>query len=156
MPLSILGKGRMGLAEKTQAHVHQTWLEYGPAIESARSASQDVRVCLSDMGTELGVGDTLDVASQCLRNLCKEDQRGQPGQQRGASPDDAAPHDQPSMLYPNAMVVPGPQHMIDGVVSQGAMSLPWWEEWKDVAKVTSQWLTQVGNRRWLKTLVEKR
>ena len=26
LPISMLGTGRMGLAEKAQAHVHQTWL----------------------------------------------------------------------------------------------------------------------------------
>ena len=59
LPLATLGKCRMGLAEKAQAYIHQTWLEYGPRIEDVRSANADVRVCLADMDTELAIGDVL-------------------------------------------------------------------------------------------------
>ena len=52
LPLSMLGHTHAGLADKVQAHVHQTWLEYGPSVEQVRRANLDVRQCLSDMGTE--------------------------------------------------------------------------------------------------------
>ena len=77
MPLATLGKNRMGLAEKLQAHIHQTWLEYGPAVSDVRAANSDVRVCLSDMGTEFGIGDAKDVVATCLTDVCDQSQQGQ-------------------------------------------------------------------------------
>ena len=55
LPMVTLGACRMGLAEKTQALVHQTWLDYGPRLEDVRVANLEVRQCFSDMGTELGL-----------------------------------------------------------------------------------------------------
>ena len=49
--LCILGTGRLGLAEKTQAHLHQTWLEYGPEPAAAREACRSVLTILTDLGT---------------------------------------------------------------------------------------------------------
>ena len=66
MPVSILGHGRCGLAEKVQAHIHQTWLEYGPSLEQVRAANADVRQVISDMGTELAIADTADVLQACI------------------------------------------------------------------------------------------
>ena len=34
MPVSVLGHGRCGLADKVQTTVHQTWLDYGPFPQS--------------------------------------------------------------------------------------------------------------------------
>lgn len=144
LPLVTLGKGRMGLAEKTQAYVHQTWLEYGPSAESVQSANDDVRVVLSDMGVELGIGEVRDVVRQCLP-IEDSDQCGQSGQ----STFEEATRE----LFPKAMVVPGPQHIIDGVLSAGVETLSWWAEWQASAKVLCQWLNPVTNRRWLKSKV---
>ena len=141
LPLVILGKGRMGLAEKTQAYVHQTWLEYGPSAASVRSANDDVRVVLSDMSTELGIGEVRDVVLQCL----PIEDNGACGQSGHAAFEEATRE-----LFPKAMVVPGPQHIIDGVLSTGVETLPWWQDWEASAKVLCQWLNPLGNRRWLK------
>ena len=70
LPISVLGTGRMGLAEKTQAYIHQVWLEYGPAVDDVRQANRNVRTILSDMGVEFSIGDVKDVVRGCL---------GQPG-----------------------------------------------------------------------------
>ncbi len=61
LPLAVLGCGRMRLSEKLNAHCHQVWLEYGPSIRDCRRANLDVRQCLSDMGTEIGIADARDV-----------------------------------------------------------------------------------------------
>ena len=54
MPLCVLGTGRQGLAEKTQAHLHQTWLEYGPKMADVRRACAAVVTVLTDLGVEAG------------------------------------------------------------------------------------------------------
>ena len=57
------------------------------------------------------------------------------------------------MLFPNALVVPGPQHIVDSVASQGIERLPHWRRWESSAKTLSQWLSPVNHRRWLKQKV---
>ena len=42
LPLAMLGSARMGVADKTHAHVHQVWLEYGPSVSGVRAANMDV------------------------------------------------------------------------------------------------------------------
>ena len=130
MPLVTLGKGRMGLAEKTQAYVHQTWLEYGPTAASVRSANEDVRVVLADMGTELGIADVRDVVEHCVPAMDEPQRHGPPG-----PPGQPAFEGATRQLFPRAMVVPGPQHIIDGVVSSGVGTLPYWADWQTAAKV---------------------
>ena len=159
LPVATLGHLRMGLAEKAQCYVHQTWLEYGPEVEQVRAANADVRVVLSDMGTELGIGDALDMVEECLRGKWsgpkrrRVHQQGQDvivGQAGGGSEEAAGP----VMLFPHAIVVPGPQHIIDGVAKDGVGQLAYWEEWLPAAKLVSQWLKEVNHRRWLKVKVE--
>ena len=159
LPVATLGHLRMGLAEKAQSYVHQTWLEYGPEVEQVRAANADVRVVLSDMGTELGIGDALDIVGECLRGKwCgpkrrRVHQQGQDaivGQSGGGSEEAAGP----GMLFPNAIVVPGPQHILDGVAKDGVGQMAYWEEWCSAAKLVSQWLKEVNHRRWLKVKVK--
>ena len=57
------------------------------------------------------------------------------------------------MLFPNAMAVPGPQHIIDNVAELGVAKLSYWDSWEPSAKVLCQWLNPVNNRRWLKKQV---
>ena len=146
LPLAILGSARMGLAEKTQAHIHQTWLEYGPSVADVRLANMDVRQCLSDMGAEMGICDAADVLPQCL---------GQPEPSSSPSPDDAraivcaSPDDGVAHLFPLALAVPGPQHIIDTATQRGLETLPWWPDWQRSAKVVCQWLRSPGRRRQL-------
>ena len=133
LPLAMLGSGRMGLAEKLQAHIHQVWLEYGPAAADVRKANCDVRQCLSDMGTELGIADARDVVAECI------------GQQDEGGASDA----DVGYLYPLAMVVPGPQHIIDTATQRSLEALPWWPDWQRSAKAMCQWLRGAGHRQLL-------
>ena len=130
LPLGTLGCGRMGLAEKIQAHTHQIWLDYGPSVDDVRAANRDVRQCLSDMGTELAIGDAPDCVASSLE------------QPAASSSSDA------SWLYPLALTVPGPQHILDTCLTKGLESLEWWPEWQGSAKNVCQWV-RPGSRRAL-------
>ena len=127
LPLCVLGHGRMGSAEKVQTHIHQVWLDYGPAASDVRTANLDVRQCLSDMGTEFAICDAADVVAQCI---------GQPGAEAPAG----------AHLYPFALAVPGPQHIIDLSLRYGLHSLSWWPAWQRSAKVVCQWLRSASHR----------
>ena len=133
LPLSTLGCGRMGLADKVQTHVHQVWLEYGPSLRSVRAANLDVRQCLSDMGTELAIGDASDCVASCI---------GQKDSSGGVK-----------HLYPLALVVPGPQHILDTSLTRGLEALHWWPEWQRSAKVMCQWLRPANRRASLGNLL---
>ena len=91
----------------------------------------DVRQCLSDMGAELGIGDAADVVPHCL---------GQP------EPAPSAEADEVAYLFPLALVVPGPQHIIDTATQRGLETLAWWPEWQRSAKIVCQWLRSAGHR----------
>ena len=158
LPPSTLGHGRCGLAEKVQATVHQTWLDYGPSLPQTRAACHDVRQILSDMGTEAGIADYGDVLSACIsrglqhplrtprtyRLLRKEDQAqhllGATGQPEGG---------QVSFMFPLALYVPGPQHILDNLLRDSLRTLVWWPEWQAQAKVVCQWLSGQGHREFL-------
>jgi len=137
LPLSMLGHSRASLADKVQSHVHQIWLDYGPSVQQVRQANLDVRQCLSDMGTEWGISEFADVVPQCTK---QEDPT--PGQ--------------PLFLYPMALRVPGPQHMIDNVLKDTLQSLAWWPAWQQQAKVVCQWLHNQGHRDFLQMHLVKR
>ena len=68
LPLVTLGHGRLSLADKVQAHVRQTWLEYGPSLKSLARANAAVRQCLTGMGTEYGVAGAPDVTPACAHS----------------------------------------------------------------------------------------
>ena len=95
----ILGQGRTGVAEKGQALMHQTMLDYGPTADRVRKANHCVRQCLTDMGTEIGVCDTRDFVSEVLD-----------GQAADVLGQDT------NMMYPFALKTPGTQHIIDGTL----------------------------------------
>ena len=150
LPLATLGKNRQGLAEKAQAHIHQTWLDYGPSVAAVRAANMNVRVCLSDMGTELGIADIQDVVSECVGKFdCSS------ASATGTSLV-SADSEIVRALFPLALVVAGPQHIIDSALSASLEPLPWWDEWQTTAKVVSQFLgghSGTNNRRWLVKLL---
>ena len=97
------------MAEKVQCHINQTWLEYGPSLESVRMANRDVRQVLTDMGTELGMADYADVAAQCI----------------GIQPESSVAIGQ-SWLFPNAFAALGLQRILDGVIRSGLTIVPFW------------------------------
>ena len=50
-------------------------------------------------------------------------------------------------LFPLALSVPGPQHLIDNVLQCGMGQLSWWASWEPELKSVTQWINPVGNRR---------
>jgi len=57
LPLVQLGHGRLGVADKAQALMHQCWLDYGPAPSDVQKANDVCRQNLSDMGHEFDIAD---------------------------------------------------------------------------------------------------
>ena len=130
LPLTVLGQGKAGLADKVAAHVHQSWLEYGPGRAQLRAANLDVRQCMSDMGTEFAIADCGDVVDGYLDGQCN------PAQGTG-------------FLYPLALAVPGPQHILDNALKDCLPKLAWWLQWQAEAKIVCQWVHSRGNRDFL-------
>ena len=131
LPLVTLGRGRTTLRDKLHAHVHQTWLEYGPRGDTVLRANAAVRQCLSDMGTEFGLADARDITHECMRVR------------------DVAPAG--TWLYPAALQVPGTQHILDTILKDGLDSVTWWHAWEQAAKVVCQWVHPRPRREWLQS-----
>ena len=129
LPLVTLGHGRVALADKLHAHVHQTWLEYGPEPQTLQRANSVVRQCLSDMGTEFGLADCCDVTHECLRS----------GSLGAAG----------AWLYPLALQVPGTQHILDTIIKDGLDRISWWLAWQVLAKGVCQWVHPRPRREYL-------
>jgi hypothetical protein len=126
LPLTVLGQGRASLADKVSAHCHQVWLEYGGSLRSIREANVQVRGIISDLGTEGGLGDHVDV----LDDIYGHSSIGR-----------VFDH-----LYPFALVVPGCQHIVDNLCQDAISALPWWGEWAADAKIVCQWLNIWSHR----------
>ena len=130
LPLTVLGQGKAGLTDKVTAHVHQCWLEYGPDRRQLRAANLDVRQCMSDMGTEFGIADAGDIVDGYLDGKCTAG--GDVG-----------------FLYPLALAVPGPQHILDNALKAAFPKLPWWTSWQAEAKAVCHWLHSRANREFV-------
>ena len=139
LPLTTLGVGRMGVADKLQALAHQTWLDYGPSVAGVRMANADVRQCLSDMGVEAQLVDCLDVLDSCA------------GPQRPVKRriDETAGH-----MFPLALGVPGSQHLIDSCMRGSLEGMSWWPDWQRRAKIVCQWLQPRTRREFLASCLE--
>ena len=143
MPIVVLGHGRCGLADKVQASQHQTWLEYGPSLERVRQANYDVRQVLTDMGVEVGIADYADASQICCPSV------GQLGEA-------AAVQESPAWLFPLALYIPGPQHIICGVLKDSVESLPWWPAWTSSAKTVCQWVANLSHRESVQLVLKRR
>ena len=146
MPVSCLGHGRAGLADKLQATVHATWLEYGPSLETLSQANLDVRQVLTDMGTELGIADAAAVDSLCVPTKRRPSwpSSSTQGSEHILSPPKHA------FLYPYALGAPGMQHILDSILQDSVRLLTWWPTWQAQAKAVCQWLGYENHRDFLK------
>ncbi len=135
LPLVCLGQGKAALEDKTQAHLHQTTLEYGSSIASLRRALSSVRQCLSDMGTEFGIADAGDILPAVVRQLSStESGLAVPVAACSRLEWQPAP-----FLFPLALQVPGTQHIIDLIV-RDVLAQAWWPQWEAQAKEVCQFL----------------
>ena len=130
MPLSVLGHCRQGLAEKTQALLHQTWLEYGPSLRAVRRANRAVRVVLTDMGVEFGVSEVWDVVPEAVG-------RAGPLAAMGPQENEGAGGAVRQHLFPWAFGIPGTQHIVDAALKGSFDSLGWWDAFVGQMKVVS-------------------
>ena len=78
------------------------------------------------MGTEYGVAGAPDVTPSCAHSQAK----GTRGQ----------------WLYPCALQVPGPQHILDKILQGCLERLALWPDWEAHAKAVSQWLHAKSRR----------
>ena len=137
LPICQLGQCRLGAAEKAQTLIHQTYLEYGPSPAAVVLANSDVRACLTDMGTEMSIVDMADISAACLPSALPL--------LRPSAAGDA------QWLFPNALGIPGLQHVSDLCLRVGVEHLPWWPCWQAEVKAIAQWLKPVGKRLDLQT-----
>ena len=126
LPLTTLGVGRMGQADKAQALIHQTWLEYGPSAAAVRQANVCVRQCLTDMGVEANVVDLPDLVNQAAPSVTV-----------------GAPMAANKYLFPLALSIPGGQRILDNALQTALAAAKWWPEWQRLASSScSGWLRQ--------------
>ncbi|MCP4239835.1 MAG: hypothetical protein GY772_04665 [bacterium] len=137
LPLVSLGQGRASRADKAEAHVHQTFLDYGQCDVMFAAAFRDVRQCLSDMGAEFGIGGFADVRAAYLS-----------GDPVASGAEEARGH-----LFPLALEVPGSQHITDVCLRIGLSALPFWPRWQSQAKVACQFLASANQRDKLRDLL---
>ena len=135
LPLTSLGHKKQGLPDKMQALVHQTWLDYGGSAARVRDANARVRQVLTDMGTEIAIADSKDVVAECLQQ------------------DDVSKSS--GWLYPYALQVPGPQHILDGVLKDCIGDVSWWKSWEASATFVCQWLHLQPRRQALQDMLRK-
>ena len=129
LPLTVLGQGRASLSDKVAAHCHQCWLEYGGSLRSLREANVQVRGIISDCGTEIALGDHVDVLDDMYGHSSIGRLHGH--------------------LYPFALMVPGCQHLVDNLCHDSINSLPWWSEWSAESNIACQWLNDSSHRELL-------
>ncbi|MCP4244934.1 MAG: hypothetical protein GY772_30700 [bacterium] len=137
LPIVSLGQGRASRADKAEAHVHQTFLDYGQCAATFAAAFRDVRQCLSDMGAEFGIGGFADIRAAYLR-----------GELAASAPNDAKGH-----LFPLALEVPGSQHITDVCLRLALSALDFWPQWQAQAKAACQFLASVNHRDKLRELL---
>lgn len=137
LPLTILNASKQKLQDKVMAHIHQVMLTYGTDLDILRKVNRDVRQCITDMGVELGVVDYPDVLQEFFRHPGS----GVSSATRGH-------------LYPLALAVPGPQHILDSILQQSLSAMSWWPEWQTRSKAVCQFVHQVRHRQQLQQQVE--
>lgn len=127
LPLVTLGHGRCALEDKVAAHLHQTFLDYGPSVGHVVAACADVRQVMSDMGTEFGIANFPNVVGHVLGQARRWS--GQAVPWSGIPGSLETPY-----LYPFALQVPGLLHIVDWLIRDTVQQLPWWAEWQSHCK----------------------
>ena len=120
LPCQVLGCGRMSVADKVAALLNQIFLEFGPDAATMRRALLSVVCALSDMAAELAIADCRDCLDVFLRTGGVAETFV--GESLGAG------RSEPSVgyLFPLAMQVPGPIHIVDLVLRTALGATAWW------------------------------
>ena len=142
LPLATLGQGTSTLQDKIAAHIHQTWLEYGPSQSSVRTACASVRQVLTDMGCEFGCANYHDAINHVVKAF--------------GHIDHAASQTDLSHLFPYALQVPGLLHILDWIIRQAVESLTFWPAWQARAKRVLQYCHGANHRNLLRQLIRQK
>ena len=140
LPVLALGQGRAALSDKVRARAKLVWLERGGNLQDYYEANMDVRGVISDLGTEAGIGDYVDIAHELFGNKNSSQAIGSFN----------------GFMYPLALSIPGPQHAVDNVVKDIVGEVVWFPEWAAAAKSLCQWANQSGHRDKLKDILRRR
>jgi len=146
LPVCCLSQGGFDLANKAWVAQHQTWLEYGGSIQATRCANADVRGILTDLGTEVGIGDFWDFVKYYTESLSvgPDYECEQPDSTADADP-----------LYPLAIKICGPLHCIDWIVRKALELFPKFDEFLEHLKALCQFLHSRNHRAFMERKVDK-
>ena len=140
LPLMALGQGRSSLSDKARAHANQVWLERGGSVQRYLESNLEVRGVISDMGTESGIGNYVDISHELFGH------KDRPSKAQSFN----------GYMYPLALSIPGTQHAVDNVVKDAIKNIDWFAEWASDAKSLCQWVNQSGHRDKLKDILRNR
>ena len=115
------------------------FLELGPGEDAIRRALSSVVCALSDMGAEIAIAEARD----CLPEFMA----------KGVVPTvcTGGVSDHRDFLFPNALQVPGPIHIVDLVLRTAVSESKWWSGFQLQLKDLLQWFHPQHHR----TVVEK-
>ena len=134
LPGISMGVGSCDGAAKTAGSLHQSWLEYGPSEHSLRQICIATRMIMSDMGVERVIVNYFDIISWYIG---------------GHDIDKLDNVDRLSFLYPNALQVVGPLHIIDWLIRETLASVKWFPEFLKHCKLVLQYLNQKSHRDYM-------
>ena len=103
LPLVSLGQGHFAMVDKHMCLHHFIFLRAGPSQSGMVHYMRSVRGCISDLGQEVGLADAPNFMDAYLRG--------------SACADDAAKA-KGTFLFPYALTLPGPSHMLDWILKR--------------------------------------
>lgn len=127
LPLATLGYGRASVVDKTATVVHQLFLDYGHSQHALQTACREVRQCMSDMGTEYGIRNAMNMVGELFAEAPLT-----------GSAD--------SFLFPFAMQVPGVLHTVDLCLRTVSERQCWFPSWLDALKAVVQCVRPLRRR----------
>ena len=123
-----LDRNRLGIQGKAIALLWQLWLVCGPSFSALKFVTERVQAICSDMGTESGIANMVDILPAFFRMIA-------PGMQT------SSPHER---LFGRALQVPGWRHLWDNILRRTLASLPWFASWLDSFKAVVGFLRSVS------------
>ena len=127
-PMIGLPRNHTTLFGKGMAMIHIIFLIAGPRAEEMRIFTQQVYSMLSDLGTEVGLGNFPDFLNAYLL------------QER------MQVHSQVKDLFPRALVLPDWNHLVDNVFKDCLQGLTFWTDFREVLGEVTKFLRVRENR----------
>ena len=120
-----LALGNCDAANKAEAYLHQTWLDYGSSTALLKSALDGVVSMLVDLGVERLVNDYFDIVPFYLS---------------GREPEEATIR-ATDFLLKNSMHIAGPEHIIDWLIRETLSNISWFPGFLKSIKAALQWIS---------------